>query len=78
MVCAPVQKACSDRRGAQTMLYHNCTMTSYVDLARYRVFRGKNLGMCGLWYNDNSNISNCFIYTCMLFYISIYVVLYLL
>ena len=32
------------------MLYLNFTMTSSVDLARYGVSHGKDLGMWGLWY----------------------------
>ena len=33
-----------DRTGGQTMFYLTCTMISIPDLARYGVFRAKDLG----------------------------------
>ena len=33
------------------MLYLTCTMLSRVDLARYGIFRSKDLDNLGLWYS---------------------------
>ena len=46
-----------DRTGAQTVLYLTCTMISSVDLARYRVFSGKDWVSvdCGTIYLNTVN-----------------------
>ena len=42
-----------DRTGGQTMLSFTCTMISTVNLARYGVFRVKDLGIWETCYNTH-------------------------